>query len=726
MAKTAPLSTPRPMTPFLVCFHGRFFLSVLLALSLGVHLGAALPSPDLMKGEVETSGDALMTVEGREMVSLKLSEPSGRAVVTFHYKDSPLDLSGFRDISFSVKNGTSAELDVLLGARSDLQEAWRASTSGRFLVRSGEETEMSALLPRKDLPSDHPHVKSMGNLFAFPWGHHRHWRAIDPAAILRASVQIDWRNAEPGQVIEIGAPRGTSECRVEPELLETLDFPMVDEFGQLRWSDWPSKVANAKELREDGREDLALAAEVTNPGPGRSRYGGLRGGPDLKATGFFRVEKVNGKWWFVDPEGNLFWSLGVNSLGASVTTRVEGREHLFPEIWRSQPSIGPYDENLKLKYGDEGWREKNLKVSLSRMFAWGLNTVGAWSRPDFAESQRMPYTLIIHTDMQGLGSVAKIPDPYSKAFLNSVDNYVRSSAEEHAKSPWLVGVFIDNELDWQGDNKLAKEVMRSGAGTPARLALVEFLEKRYGNVAALNQAWGTNFGQFSAIKPGEEGSGNKAYEQDLDDFLGLFAEQYFSVCRAAMDKYFPNHLYLGCRFHVFNPVITAAASRHSDVISVNIYQHNFEGFTMETEEDRPWLISEFHFGMRDHGNLGVGLTWAADARNQADLVEAYLSDALRHPHFVGAHWFAWNDQGVTGRGDGENFGVGLVTVVDRPVETLTGAMRRVSDELQAFRSGDFPHRIGGDAGSRPVSPGAGGITGSESGGAVPRNPEAAP
>ena len=24
----------------------------------------------------------------------------------------------------------------------------------------------------------------------------------------------------------------------------------------------------------------------------------------------FRVEKVDGKWWFVDPEGYLFWSVG--------------------------------------------------------------------------------------------------------------------------------------------------------------------------------------------------------------------------------------------------------------------------------------------------------------------------------------------------------------------------------------------------------------------------------
>ena len=36
-----------------------------------------------------------------------------------------------------------------------------------------------------------------------------------------------------------------------------------------------------------------------------------RSGPKLRATGFFRAEKVGGKWWLVDPEGHLFFSLGV-------------------------------------------------------------------------------------------------------------------------------------------------------------------------------------------------------------------------------------------------------------------------------------------------------------------------------------------------------------------------------------------------------------------------------
>ena len=46
---------------------------------------------------------------------------------------------------------------------------------------------------------------------------------------------------------------------------------------------------------------------------GLSRYGGLRS-RRRKATGFFRVEKVDGRWWLVDPEGCLYVNVAVVAL----------------------------------------------------------------------------------------------------------------------------------------------------------------------------------------------------------------------------------------------------------------------------------------------------------------------------------------------------------------------------------------------------------------------------
>lgn len=656
--------------------------------------------------EVRVTGDAEVATDSPGPLLLLLTKPEGQATVTFSYPDAPLDLSAFRDLAIPIKNGTGSELDVSIAATSNPKAAWRHGTTGRWLIRAGEEMDMTALLAREPLPADHPHVKRLGHLFAYPWGHNNHWAAADVSSLRQATVRIAWRNATAGQPIGIGAPRGSGDYSTDPALLEKFELPMVDEFGQARWLDWPGKIHREEELREDGRKDIALAVAAPQAEDQRSRYGGLLGGPKLEATGFFRVEKVDGKWWFVDPEGNLFWSLGVTGAGSGDRTRVKGREDLFPEAFRGEPDVGFYNENLRRKYGTDDWLEQHIDVVVARLRDWGVNTLGAWSKPELLETQRVPYTLIVHNAMARFNSLDKIPDPFSPAFQRSLERSLESLAAKHAKSPWLLGVFIDNELNWTGDNLLVEEIMNSSPGTPAREALVDFLRGRYSDVGALSEAWDKEFTDFAALTPKPGPEGGKAYQKDLDDFLAMFADKYFGLSRDAMDRYFPNHLYLGSRFHVRNPTVRRVASRHCDVLSINIYQHGLEGFSIDMDVDRPWIISEFHFGMRDHGNLGSGLTWAADARNQADVVQAYLSDALRHPNFVGAHWFQWADQVVTGRPDGENFGVGLVTITDRPVKTLNDAMRRVSHELFDFRRGSAAGRIGEGGPVRSSAPSA--------------------
>lgn len=664
--------------------------------------GPAGASSPAGTGEARVSGDAVMEAGSQAATTFKITKSTGRAVVTFTFRDKPLDLSKFRDLGVSIKNGTGSELDVLVNGTSDPSAEWMSSTSGRFLVRPGEENDLTVLMTRPSLAPDHPHVKRLGNLFAFPWGHQQHWRHMDAAALLRVTLRITWIDGTIGQKVEIGQPRGYGSYSTDPALLEQLEFPLVDKFGQLRAGSWPGKVSDAEDLLGDLAANQQQVAKVTGFGSGRDRFGGMLGGPKLKATGFFRVEKIDGKWWFVDPDGNLFWSHGVNCVGASPDTRVAGREDLFDEEDRGQKNAFFYRKNAERKFGAEEWPEKHNNLIMARMFDWGLNTVGAWSTRESMDAEKVPFTFIIHTSMQRIGNVQKIADPFSDGFKDSLDGILSELATKYAKSPWLVGVFIDNELDWRGGIELARETIRSYRETPARVAVVEFLRERYKNIEGLNKAWDTEFKSLEEIEANHGPRGEDAFEKDLADFLAVFADRYYALCRGAMKKHFPNHLFLGTRFHVFNPIITAAASRYCDVISLNIYQHSIEDFRLVTDMDRPWIISEFHFGTPDHGVWGTGLAWASDARNQADIYQAYVSDALRHPNIVGTHWFAWASQVVTGRADGENFGMGFVTVVDRPVETLTDALKNVSKHLYDFRLNDSPGRIGGSAAASPA------------------------
>ena len=80
----------------------------------------------------------------------------------------------------------------------------------------------------------------------------------------------------------------------------------------------PSPRSQAR--REPEAKDLA-----EHPGPEDwDQYGGSLNGPQLKATGFFRTEKVNGKWWLVDPDGQLFFSHGMDCVRPQDSTPIDG------------------------------------------------------------------------------------------------------------------------------------------------------------------------------------------------------------------------------------------------------------------------------------------------------------------------------------------------------------------------------------------------------------------
>ena len=116
------------------------------------------------------------------------------------------------------------------------------------------------------------------------------------------------------------------------------------------------------------REWAPGTAHARAQGRGRSacRYGGFAAGK-RKATGFFRVEKIGERWWFIDPEGCRFWSAGVNGAGADPPrTQIVGRDKLFasiPDRTRSFPrrGAGPdplrdpvsfYVANLQKRFGE--------------------------------------------------------------------------------------------------------------------------------------------------------------------------------------------------------------------------------------------------------------------------------------------------------------------------------------------------------------------------------------
>jgi len=96
----------------------------------------------------------------------------------------------------------------------------------------------------------------------------------------------------------------------------------------------------------------------------------------------------------------------------------------------------------------------------------------------------------------------------------------------------------------------------------------------------------------------------------------------------------------------------------------------------------PLIIGEFHFGALDRGLFHPGLVPTENQEARAEAYKEYVLGALRHPQFVGCHWFQYRDEPVTGRSwDGENYQIGFVDVADTPYRELVDAARAVGYHL---------------------------------------------
>jgi hypothetical protein len=102
----------------------------------------------------------------------------------------------------------------------------------------------------------------------------------------------------------------------------------------------------------------------------------------------------------------------------------------------------------------------------------------------------------------------------------------------------------------------------------------------------------------------------------------------------------------------------------------------------------PLIIGEFHFGALDRGLFHTGLVPTPNQAARSEAYRQYVLTALRHPQFVGCHWFQWQDEPTTGRVyDEENYQIGFVDIADTPYAEMITASRAVAAELYRYRRG---------------------------------------
>jgi hypothetical protein len=444
------------------------------------------------------------------------------------------------------------------------------------------------------------------------------------------------------------------------------EVPIVDEFGQSNLVDFEDKIKSINQLKSEWNleEESLDKTEDFN----YSKYGGYLNAK-LEATGFFRTQKVGNDWWFVDPDGYQFLSLGVDCIapgnGGNVN-RLDKRanfiKQLPPEGMGLEPnrpdrvSFGTW--NLFRRFGED-YPTKSKDLIISRMTNWGLNTIANWSSREIINMNQKPFMLQLR-GLQIGESIMGLTDVYDANFQTYVEKAIQEYVTPYKENPWLIGYFTGNEPSWLGqESRLCDLILAVPEDKPIKVALSNYLAQ------------------------GDTPERRKAF---IYDSFKIFLQ----TVEAAVRKHDPNHLTLGIRFgKIPEDEVLEICKEVFDVFSFNCYDLNPPKEDMDrviNVTGLPMIIGEYHAGTVDRG-MAQALVQVENQKERGVAYRYYTEQAFNHPGLIGVGYFQWSDQDITGRSyDGENYNCGLIDVTDRPYKYMVSAIKETAKRLYQVHS----------------------------------------
>ena len=318
-------------------------------------------------------------------------------------------------------------------------------------------------------------------------------------------------------------------------------------------------------------------------GNGSSRAETTQTQPD----GFFSLGNRDGRWWLLTPEGNRFFSLGLN--------------HVDPATIRYPENIDRWRERYENSM--QRWLQESVAPNLTN---WGFNSLG-WNQEVITRGDTnhrhsrhftrdeydwlgLPYChQLPFADFHQWEAETRNPDFFSDGFVDWCDHVGREHCVPLADDPNLIGYFYIDCPCWLHVREI--NAWKGPLFDPERL--------------------NSDAGRAELTK---------------------LATLYYKVTHDAIRRYDPHHLILGDRYEANAPLtmeIIKAARPYVDVLS-------FQDFREPVQHLAEW-----------HQKSGMPVLWADGARgiklpdgnlrNDGNWYAKVLAGLRDNPGCVGAH-----------------------------------------------------------------------------------------
>ncbi len=477
-------------------------------------------------------------------------------------------------------------------------------------------------------------------------------------------------------------------------------IPLLDKYGQYNLADWPDKIKSDADLVADAQKEADLLKNTKPlPADGCDMYGGELSAGNFKATGFFRFEKVDGRWWLVSPEGHLFFLKGMDSLNYTKFGRgtpLKNKDgsprdifselpdkNEFPDAYSRKDSISFPAANLKRKYGQE-FRKIWADVTMKRLNDWGFNAAGQWwIEPEL----KLPYLYDINAyGYPGIGKDNPSSDPFDPRFDEALKN-MEKTILSMKDDPYLIGWVFQNENGW--GPKTFKELMKTEKEIPAKKAFIDFLLEKIGEAKTA---------EMLGMSPSEARNkviANFKIPQNLmDEFTVIASKLYHEKVQKYFKSIDPNHLVFGDAHCTLQSIYwIEAGAPYCDGILLHDYslEMNWANRHMDTFKKigKPLMMTEFSFVCTGKGLRSYGETSTCQTQEERGLAyRHYVENIAANPLFAGFSWFESADQSPGAKTiGGENHNFGFVTQCDQPYYELIEEARKTNARVFRIHQG---------------------------------------
>lgn len=353
-----------------------------------------------------------------------------------------------------------------------------------------------------------------------------------------------------------------------------------------------------------------------------NRYGSSLHLPRQRATGRFYVKQIDGRWWFVDPEGYLNIRRGVNSVRLPKGFAESRPEFMGELLSLGITGVGAFSgDYAHVREYNQRHPEHPIAYAPSFNFVVGARRSAGLKYPNNNDFEYMA-ALILY-----------------KEFGRAAKEYAKSALKPYVEDKNVIGIFSDNEIPFITTKvKLLRKMLSiPEQDNQARLAAVKFMRKH---------------GLEGSVKAFDNAPNRK---QLNEEFTGMVAERYYKCCREAIKSVDKDFLYIGSRLHSLalrTESIVRAAGRYCDVVSFNYYtswgaRTDIHMNKWEQWSSRPFMIGEFYACGLDSGlptNTKLGAGWVVATQQERGYFYQHMAlGLLEAPQCVGWDWFACFD-----------------------------------------------------------------------------------